>query len=56
MQYCIQRDRTQQVVVRVEGDQVKIFQRLSNVTQPHVVFLERREALTIAKIILREVS
>ena len=56
MQYVIQRDRSEQVVVKVEDGKVKIFQRIGSLLRPKAVFLTKEEAVTIAKIILKEVS
>ncbi len=54
MQYVIQRDRTEQIAVKVEDGKVKIFQRIANLLRPNAVFLTKEEAVIIAKIILKE--
>ena len=56
MQYVIQRDKSEQVTVKIEDGKVKIFQRIANLLRPNAVFLTKEEAVTIAKIILKEVS
>jgi|GEM_PF-4399749 len=56
MQYVIQRDRTEQVVVRVEHGEVKLFQRISNLLRPNSIFLTKEEAVIVAEIILKEAS
>lgn len=56
MQYIIQRDRSEQIALRLEEGKVKIFQRIGNFLRPNAVFLTKGEAITLAKVILKEVQ